>query len=312
MKHMEASFQEKNYNPELEQQATEAVYNGLIAAFNVHEALGEEGVSDLQENRFGETALVADVKAEEAVLSALSTIDAQIEVLSEEHGSVIINEENTSGNSLLGVLDGLDGSSVYQKERGVGRYGTMFAIFAEEDPCYKDYLAAGIIEHSTGRLFLVTKGQQLSVTDVRTGEVTYPATRTGEDVTQELIAFVDNGKVDEQNKLFTYFDQNDRVFSQPLSKIGVETRRTGSSSAYYAAVAAGEADMVGEATRKGNLEFATAYAVVTAAGGVMQTLDGVDLGIQRFRTYGQDEHVPVLTAANAKLANNIQAALTSN
>lgn len=309
---MEASFHEQKHNPELERQVTEAVYNGLLAAFDVHEKLGVEGVSDVQENRFGETALVADVKAEEAVLSVLSTIDARVEVLSEEHGEVMINDENTSGNSLLGVLDGLDGSSVYQKERGVGRYGTMFAVFENEDPCYQDYLAAGIMEHSTGRLFLATKGQQLSVTNVRTGEVTYPTTRANTDVAQDLVAFVDNGKVDEQNTLFSYFDQNDRVFSQPLSRVGVQTRRTGSSAAYYAALAFGEGDVVGEGTRKGNLEFATAYAIVTAAGGVMQTLDGEDLGTQKFRTYGQKEHVPILAAANAELANNIRNVLAPN
>lgn len=299
-------------NPELERQAVEAVRGGLMASFDVHESLGAEGVSSMQQNRFGETALVADVRAEEAVLSALTSVGARIKVFSEEHGQIILNGENESGITLLGVLDGLDGSSVYQKERGVGRYGTMFALFANDNPRYRDYLAAGIMEHSTGRLFLASKGNRLSITDVRTDEVTYPATRDTSEVSEKLVAFVDNGKVEPENRLFGYFDQNEQIFARPLNKIGVQTQRTGSSAAYYAAVAAGEADMVGEATRKGNLEFASAYAVVTAAGGVMQTLEGVDLGAQSFRTFGQEGHVPILTAANAGLAHNLRATLLAH
>lgn len=306
---MKTSPLEQAQNPELERQAAQAVHAGLMAAFEVHESLGAEGVNDMQQNRFGETALVADVKAEEAVLSALGVVNAQVEVLSEEHGQVNLNQDNGTGVRLLGVLDGLDGSSVYQKERGIGRYGTMFALFANDDPTYSEYLAAGIMEHSTGRLFLATKGQGLSITDVHTGQVTYPETRGTDEVTPDLVAYVDNGKVDPSNKLFGYFDQNDRVFAQPLTRLGVSTLRTGSSAAYYAAVAAGEADFVGESTRKGNLEFATAYAVVTAAGGVMQTIDGYDLGSQKFRIFGQETHIPILTAANETLASQIRAEL---
>src|SRR4051812_25744979 len=119
--------------PQLEMQAAEVVYGGLLASFMVHEALGADGVNATQGNRFGETALVADVKCESAVLSYLPDMNARIEVVSEEHGQVIINADNESGNSLLGELDGLDGSSLYKVARGVGRYGTMFTLHANED-----------------------------------------------------------------------------------------------------------------------------------------------------------------------------------
>jgi fructose-1,6-bisphosphatase/inositol monophosphatase family enzyme len=295
--------------PELERQAAEAVTSGLRAAFGIHEELGEEGVGAVQENRFGDTALVADVRCEAEVLSSLKGMDAHVLVLSEEHGQVDINSDNESGIDLLGVLDGLDGSSLYKVARGVGRYGTMFALFANVNPSYNEYLAAGIMEHSTRRLYLATPSQGLSVTDVVTGDVSCPSTRDTREVSSDLVMFTDNSKVSPEDKLFDYFDQNDRVFAQPLGRLGVKALRTGSSAAYYAALAFGEADVVGEGTRKGNLELASAYAIVTAAGGVMQTLDGADLGPQRFRTFGQDEHVPILSAANAELADAVRSVL---
>jgi len=306
---MKTTSYETSQNPELERQVAEAVHNGLFAAFTVHESLGPDGVTAMQPNQFGETALVADVKAEEAVLSALSSINARIEVISEEHGSVIINADNASGSRLLGVLDGLDGSSVYQKERGVGRYGTMFALFADENPRYADYLAAGIMEHSTHRLYLAIKGQPLECIDVITGEVTYPTTKPEAQITPSMVALVDTTQVGTDDKLYDYFNQNGQVFTASLQKFGIQSKRTGSSAASYAAIANGEADIVGESTRKGNLEFATAYAIVTAAGGVMQTLDGTDLGIQDFRTFGQNSHTPILTAANATLADLVRPTL---
>ena len=306
---MDVTTRDLNLSSTVADQAVEAVRTGLLAAYDVHEALGADGVSTMQENQFGETALVADVKAEAAVLAALSSVNARIEVLSEEHGRVVINGDNDGDVTLLGALDGLDGSSVYRQQRGVGRYGTMFALFASDDPQYRDYVAAGIMEHSTGRLFLAVHGQPLRVTNVRTGALLHLAPRSGHDISPQLVAFVDNSHVSPDHQLFTYFNQNDRVFAAPLNRVGVKTVRSGSSAANYAAVAAGEADIVGEATRKGNLEFATAYAVVTAAGGVMQTLDGADLGPQPFRIFGQDAHVPILTAANAALADKIRALL---
>jgi len=306
---MKLPYGESNQSPELDRQAAEAVYAGLLNAFAVHESLGSEGVNSKQQNQFGETALVADVKAEEAVLAALYSVNARIEVLSEEHGTVVVNEDNTSGVKLLGVLDGLDGSSVYQKERGTGRYGTMFALFANDDPRYSEYLAAGIMEHSTRRLLLALKGQPLQIIDVNSGVSHVSSTRSAVELSAETVAYVDNGKVEPDNKLYEYFEQNGSVFAEPLRRMGVNTLRTGSSAAYYTAVASGEADIVGESTRKGNLEFATAYAVVTSAGGAMRTLDGHDLGQQKFREFGQTEHVPILTAANTALADSLMAIL---
>src|SRR5579863_3725608 len=119
--------------------ARDAVDRALISAFNVHQDLAENGIEPIQTNQYGDTALRADIEAEDAVLQAIGNL--RITVFSEEHGVVNLNGDGLQPK-LTGVLDGLDGSSVYRRERGTGKYGTMFAIFEGDNPVYDDYLAA--------------------------------------------------------------------------------------------------------------------------------------------------------------------------
>ena len=75
---------------------------------------------------------------EEVIIKAFEAAHCPLHFLSEEHGELDLNE----APDLLGVLDGLDGSSVYASQRGIGRYGTMLGIFSCRDPQYKDYLSS--------------------------------------------------------------------------------------------------------------------------------------------------------------------------
>lgn len=303
---MKIAAAESSNTPEFITLAAETVRQGLLNAYNVHESLGEDGVSAVEQNQFGETALVADVQAERALIDALQALQIHVSIRSEEHGNLELHPE-ISGQHFLAVMDGLDGSSLYKKERGVGRYGTMFAIFGNSSPTYQDYLAAGIMEHSTKRLILAVSGKGLSVTNVETGVVTHGHTNTSPVLAQyDNNIFVDDATVKPGDSLFEYFSGNRRVFGEPLRAHGYHTARTGSSAAYYAALATGEAQLVGEATRKGNLEFASAYALVKEAGGVMLALTKSgqqDLGQQLFTEFGQTSHIPILSAANQAVAD---------
>src|SRR3989344_1695102 len=127
--------------------------DSLHRALSVHDNLGETGEELVQKNQFGETTLRVDIECEKAILNFLREVKIPIRVISEEHGQVDITENPR----YLGILDGLDGSNVYKKGRGRDRYGTMFGIFSSTNPSYEDYLASGIMEHSTKRLFFAIK-----------------------------------------------------------------------------------------------------------------------------------------------------------
>lgn len=149
-----------------EQEIVTAVTEGLKASYKIHESLGEGGRSSVQPNQFGETALVIDIQAEEAVLKTLKQTSSSFQIFSEEHGKF-----NWGGDPQYTVmLDGLDGSDEYKKGRGIRMYGTMASVLRGSDPAYDDYLVSGIMIHSPHpRLFIAVKGNGCFVEDVQTG-----------------------------------------------------------------------------------------------------------------------------------------------
>jgi len=261
--------------------------SGLQKAYQILEELGLAGEEKIQKNQFGETALRADIEAEEVVIDVLNAAHIPIRIISEEHGIVDIGEEP----AFLAILDGLDGSNVYATQRKQGRYGTMLAIFSNVDPVYDDYLFSGVMIHSPRQeLFYSQKGRGCFL------HLSGESRRIRCSNTKTLI---------ENTKIYIdeYFEVNRDQFSRRL--IGFDTKSAYSSAVHYTDVAVGSADAALECTRKQNLEIAVAFGLISEAGGAMVTLDGVSLGRKLYRTFGQDEHIPVVTASTAELASSI-------
>lgn len=262
----------------------------LESAHAIHERLGEAGAATVEKNRFGDTALVCDVEAEKAVIEKLAESNLHIRLHSEEHGDL----ELGSGEPVYtAILDGLDGSKVYARAPGKGRYGTMLAVYSGADPTYSDYLAGGIYEHANKRLYVAGKGTGAHLISP-SGSIPLSVSSVT-DLNDSTRIIYDDA-----------FEPN-RRFAAILKPLHASCLN--SSSMHYADLAAGAADLVLECTRKGNLEIAVAYAVIREAGGVMLTEDGTDLGRERFATYGQplrrggtDVHRSVVSAATRELA----------
>ncbi len=259
----------------------------LLQSYSVLEQLGKEGETRVQKNQFGDAALLADIKAEEVILQTFEQAHCPLHFFSEEHGELDLGE----APHLLGVLDGLDGSGVYASQRGIGRYGTMLGIFSSRDPHYRDYLFCGIMLHSPQpELFFASKGQgsfRLVHGD------------------RQAISCSQETRLHTNARLYVddYFAINRSVFVSNLSDFDLQC--THSSAVHYADVAQGTADAALECTRKQNLEIATAYGLITESGGVMITLEGISLGNQLYRTFSQDKHTPIITAATRELADAI-------
>src|SRR3989344_705493 len=264
--------------------------DSLHRALSVHDNLGETGEELVQKNQFGETALRVDVECEKAVLDFLREAKIPIRVISEEHGQVDITENPR----YLGILDGLDGSNVYKKERVRARYGTMFGIFATTNPNYGDYLMSGIMEHSTKRLFIASNNGGAFVIE---GDKRTPIHSSGR-VQLDL---------DTQIYIDEYFEINRNTFLNRLQSFKPKSRdfSAGSSAVHYADVASGAADLALECTRKNNLEIAIAYGLETEAGAVMVDLDGVTIGDKKYLEFGQKEKIPIITAATKELADRL-------
>lgn len=249
-------------------------------------ALGEKGTDEVQKNQFGEIALKMDVEAERVIIDTFDEAQLAIRIISEEHGVV-----DLSDNPLyLGILDGLDGSNEYKKDRLHGRCGTMFGIFLGTDPVYDDYLFGGVMEHSTGRLFFASRGKGAWVFE--NGRRIPIKCSDARSFNRQTRIYIDDAGT---------FDVTRRIFEKLA---GYNTKPHISSAANYVDLASGQSDLVVECTRKGNLEIAVAYGLVTEAQGIMVTRDGKNIGRKKYLEFGQNENVSIIGAASEKLADN--------
>lgn len=253
--------------------------------------LGASGIKDVRKNQYGDIALEGDVEAEKAILDVLRKNKLQIKVVSEEYGITFIGD-----NSLyLGILDGIDGSGVYKRERATGRYGTMFAIYEGTDPTYDDYLYSGIFEHVSKKLYFASKGGGCWV--IENGK-------------QKRLYCSGSVKLGNKSEIYgdTNFDEvyKSQVVSAFLARLRAYDFKCARSSAiHYADLSSGKVDGVIEATRKGNLEMAVAFPLITEAGGVMVDKDGHNLGDKKYSEFGQKDHLIVVSAATSSLAIDI-------
>jgi len=261
----------------------------LQEAYKAVQNLGAAGLDQVSKNQFGDTALKGDVDAEEAVINILGKNKVPIKVISEEHGILVIGE-----NPLyLGILDGLDGSGVYKKDRLGGRYGTMFAIYRGTDPTYDDYLYGGIIEHARNKLYFASKKQGAWVI---------------ENGARKPIHCSRSAALSEKSRLYadTNFDEvyKTNVVSNFVKRIGLQDITCMRSSAiHYADLSEGNVDVVIEVTRKGNLEIAVAFPLIKEAGGEMVDSRGESLVSKKYFEFGQKNNLIVVSAATKSLAD---------
>lgn len=286
----EAEFVQEPEDWQAEQIEKISLY-ALHAAYQRIINLGAAGEETVEKNKFGDTALRADIEAEKAIIKIFESKDLPVKMLSEEHGEQDFGENQ----QFLAVLDGIDGSGWYKKDRENGRYGTMFAIFNGTDPRYDDYIFCGIVEHATSRLFYATKGNGSFFIDLLTGEKQKITTSGQTVLDKEQITI----KVDEEpNNAWFPLIQN--FFLAKLS--GYKRPHLAATSAHYVDLVSGECGLVLECTRKGNLELGVGFGLVKEAGGVIVDLSGKDIGDRKFSSFGQDTYVAFIAAATNKLA----------
>jgi fructose-1,6-bisphosphatase/inositol monophosphatase family enzyme len=289
MNHQELSERETSIEA-IERLGIAALQN----AFRAHNKLAEEGLKDIPVNPY-RTTIKGDMKAELAVIDTLVNGDFLFLIHSEENGIVKIKNGDRP-LEYLAVLDGIDGTKSYKENFGKGRYATLFGIFSKTDPTYNDYLFSGIMEHATGKLFYAVKGKGAFVLKDRVKTRIHCSTKDVLDSGNSVI------------NADTNFDSafHVHVVGEVADKLpGFDIRLDDSSGAHYANLAFGAVDAVIECTRKDNLEMAAAYGLVVESGGIMVTLDGKSWGDQKYLTFGQDDHIPVISAANPSIAADI-------
>ena len=130
------------------------------------------------------------------------------------------------------------------------------------------------------------------------------------DEKQSLLRCSSNKKL-EDSKIYAdeFFDGNRNVtfiYDTYLSKLkGYTFLHSDSSAIHYVDLANEKADLVLECTRKGNLEIAVAFGLVTEAGGVIVTKDGISIEKKKYLVLGQDKYIPIISASTMELAKEL-------
>lgn len=277
------------YSKERIDQIAEIGILALRAAKTVHDQLGKDGLTAVPSpNQFGEQTLKADVETENAVLESLRKFGLPVRVVSEEHGTTDLSEKP----KLLGVLDGIDGTSRYKEGRNRFRYATMLGIALGIDPRYKDYLFSGIMEHPTNRLWIGTRNQGSFLVDAN-------GNRTQIHTSAKTV-------FDNSTQIYSMRPEYNEITREYLSTLvrKYETQIPFSAAISYVDVASGQADLEVEATRKNNLEQMIAFGLITEAGGVMVDKNNRSIGNQRYFQWGQKESFLLVTASTPELARN--------
>ncbi len=259
----------------------------LKAAKRVHDELGEDGLTPVPSpNQFGERALKADVEAESAVIKYLRESGLPIRVISEEHGITNLSKKP----KFLGILDGIDGTSQFIAGRCTLRYAAMLGIASGVNPRYEDCLFSGIMEHSTNRLWIGIRGQGSFLVDPE-------GNRTQIHASSRTV-------FDDSTKIYSMSPEyNDTAIKYlPALVRKFKTQLPLSEAIALADIASGKADLIIEATRKGNVEQAAAFRLVTEAGGVMVDITGRSIGAQKYLQWGQKRSLLLTTAATHELA----------
>jgi len=274
------------------QKLKQIIISALHESYKVHEELGESGEEIINKNQFGEGALRVDVECEKVIINYLKEKSIPIRIISEEHGTTDLSDKPI----YLGILDGIDGSKVYKSDRGKGRYSTMFGIFNNLDPIYNDYIFGGIMEHSTNKLFYVSKGKGSFKRE------------NGKDIS---INCSNCKQLNKKTRIYTdtEFDRaknstfiNDTYISK-LQEYKITC--CDSTATHYIDLASGAVDLNLECTRKGNLEMAIGYGFIKEAGGVMVGSEGEDMGNKKYFKYGQDRYVANISASTIDLAREL-------
>ncbi len=309
--------------PELTYRAEIVTMAALAATYTTWQRMTpEEATAGVGSNQFKDEAMEADRASERSMMWSVEVSGLDAKWVSEEYGERVFGRSATEGAEpqITVIADGIDGSSNAASDWLGGNYGSIMSIAEGSDPAYYDTLAAGITMFTEGKMLHAMRGGQTTVRDLVNGGETPVQTSQETALTNESVIYIEDMEVPEDHPLNAYFALGRQMGERlrkgdPQIKVG----RTGSTAGNIFNVATGRAVADIAATRKGNLELIAEKLLVENAGGVMYALgqdtEGkwrfVGISREKFASWGQDQHIPIMAAANQEIADALLARLNA-
>jgi myo-inositol-1(or 4)-monophosphatase len=229
----------------------EIVKEGLALAHALLDKLGRAARQEVADERTVDISTAGDRAVSELLTHYFIQTGIPSVVLSEESGEVHLSDRP----EYTVVFDDIDGTDNYYRSEGILPYCTVIAILEGIAPAFSDTIAAGIVEHRSGTLWLAQRGGGTTVNGV-------PAHASGRPVLDRrtLIA-VDH-----------YASESD------MPRLGALHRTAwvkdfGSAGMHMAGVASGIFDGYVTTRQKGH-EIAAGHLLILEAGGCVTDFSG--------------------------------------
>jgi myo-inositol-1(or 4)-monophosphatase len=223
------------------------------------EGSGEEATLEIRDERSTDISTRGDRAVSRALIDFFRGRGFPAVVLSEESGRIDLCPEP----EYLVAFDDIDGTDNFFRGRGLLPYCTVVSIFAGAHPKYGDSLAAGIVEHRSGRTWLAERGGGATVSMPGRAEVPAASSR--------------RAALDRRSSVVVDL-YSARERAEELGRLAGSAwlKDFGSSALHLAGVASGMFDGYANLRQKAH-ELGAGYLLVKEAGGILLDAEGRSL-----------------------------------
>ena len=218
-------------------------------------ALGEESRSEVHDEHTVDVSTHADRELSASLIRYFKQTGVPAVVESEESGRVVLHGEPR----YTVAIDDLDGTDNFIRGRGILPCCTVVGVLEAAVPRFRDIVAAGILEHTTGTVWYAERSHGCSTSD---GRAVHCAGTTT--VNRRTLVVID------------HYGSRGSVGRLSQLHEAAWIKDFGASGFHLAGVAAGRFDAFVNAGQKGH-ELAAGYLLVREAGGYVCDFDGREL-----------------------------------
>lgn len=135
----------------------------LMLAHSVIDNMGKKGIAEIHDSHVVDISTEADMAVSHTLKDFFIQKKIPAVLFDEESGRL----ELMSNPKYTIVFDDIDGTKNYHQGNELLPYCTLVCIFDSVEPKFEDALAAGIIEHNSGKVWLAVRGKGCYVNGVK-------------------------------------------------------------------------------------------------------------------------------------------------
>ncbi len=270
----------------------ETCIGAVEIAYMTVKSLGRVGIAKVSVPGKDDIVTKADLEVSSKWREYFAKTSIPLLVLTEESRDIPFERRNEA--KYLGIGDEIDGTSNYNRSRGIFPSCAIFTIFDNLEPKFNDAIVTAVKNHLNGDLWYAVQGQGCYLN----GERVY-ASKTKE-LGKDTLVIIDEGYCVDPASSLRYFMLNQKIWRKNISSAGIHMAgvASGSLSGWDGFVCFGQKP---EELASGNL-------LIKEAGGYLIDTNGVPIGPQIFNW---NKTLEIIAAGTKELGESIRREILS-